>query len=54
MVSIIAAITPIIVSGLVSINTFKKLPPLPDYILFPPSSLVIPSIIEVPDDPEVN
>jgi len=41
-------------SGLVSINTFKELPPLPNYILFPPLSPVIPLVIAIPDDPEVD
>ena len=54
IVSIIAAVTPIMASGLVSINTFKELPPLPNYILFPPLSPVIPLVIAIPDDPEVD
>jgi len=41
-------------SGLVSINTFKELSPLPDYILFLPLSPVIPLVIAIPDDPEVD
>jgi len=54
MVSIIAATTPIMASGLVSISTFKELPPFPAHIPFLPSSSVISSAIAIPDDLEVD
>ena len=54
MVSIIAATTLILAPGLVSINTFEELPPLPDYIPLPLSSPVIPLVIEIPNDLEVD
>jgi len=54
MVAIVAAATLIMASSLVSINAFEELSPLPDYILFPLSSPVIPLVIEISDDPEVD
>jgi len=54
MISIIAVTTPIMLSGLVSINTFEELPPLPNDILVPQSLPVFPLVIEVFDDPEVD
>jgi len=54
MVSIIAAATPIMASGLVSNSAFEELPPLSAHILFLPFSPVIPSAIAIPDDLEVD
>ena len=54
MVSIIAAATPIMASGLASISAFKELSPLPAHIPFPPSSPVILLAITIPNDLEVD
>ena len=54
MVSVVAVTIPAIASGSFSITVFKELPPLPDYISFLLSSLVIPLVIEILDNPEVD
>ena len=39
---------------MLSAAVFEELPPLPDCIPLLPSSPAIPSVIEIPDDPEVD
>jgi len=39
---------------MLSAAVFEELPPLPDCVPLLPSSPVIPSVIEIPDDPEVD
>jgi len=39
---------------MLSAAVFEELPPLPDCVLLLPSSPAIPSVIEIPDDPEVD
>jgi len=41
-------------SYMLSTTVFEELPPLPEYVPFSPSSPVIPSVIAIPDDPEVT
>jgi len=54
MVSTIAPAIPVALSYMLSSAVFEKLPPLPECVLFSPSSPVIPLVIEIPDDPEVD
>jgi len=39
---------------MLSAAVFEELPPLPDCVPLLPSSPAIPSVIEIPDDPEVD
>jgi len=39
---------------MLSAAVFEELPPLSDCVLLLPSSPIIPSVIEIPDDPEVD
>jgi len=39
---------------MLSAAVFEELPPLPDCVPLLPSSPIIPSVIEIPDDPEVD
>jgi len=54
MTSVVAAVIPAIASSSLSIAVFKEFPPLPDYILYPLSSPVISSVIDIPDDLEID
>jgi len=54
MVSTIASAIPAALSYMLSATVFEELPSLPECVLFLLSSSVIPSVIEIPDDPEVD
>jgi len=54
MVSTIAPAIPTALSYTLSAAIFEELPPLPECVPFSPSSSVIPSVLEIPDDPEVD
>jgi len=54
MVFPIAPALPAAPSYMLSAAVFEELPPLPDCVLLLPSSPAIPSVIEIPDDPEVD
>ena len=54
MVFPIAPALPATPSYMLSAAVFEELSPLPDYVPLLPSSPAILSIIEIPDDPEVD
>jgi len=54
MASTIAPAILAVPSYMLSTTVFEELPPLPEYVPFSPSSPVIPSVIAIPDDPEVD
>jgi len=54
MASIIAPALPVAPSYMLSAAVFEELPPLPECVPSSPSSPVISSVIEIPDDPEVD
>ena len=54
MVFPIAPALPAVPSYMLSAAVFEELPPLPDCVPLLPSSLAIPSVIEIPNDPEID
>jgi len=54
MVFPIASTLPVAPSYMLSAAVFEELPSLPDYVPLLPFSPAIPSVIEIPDDPEVD